>query len=127
MDVATRKIAVTRFLFYWLPVVVYAAFIFLVSSLPGKDIPGLFPGQDILFHLAEYAFFSFLICRAISRYYPQQVDKKRKLYVFILVFIYALTDEFHQSFVPGRTAALMDIIIDNLGSLIGISIYRWRK
>lgn len=44
--------------------------------------------------------------------------------------LYAVTDEIHQHFVPGRSAALVDILIDSIGCLLGVvimrSILRWR-
>ena len=43
---------------------------------------------------------------------------------WLLAIIYALTDEFHQSFVPGRHASLIDVaLFDNLGALISLLAY----
>lgn len=118
------KISIPRFIQYWFPVIIYAVCIFTVSSVPGKDIPDLFPKQDILFHTAEYVIFALLISRAIKEYYPNQYALKRFLWVVALAIIYALTDEFHQSFVPYRTAAMSDVFIDGVGSLIGGLFYK---
>ena len=41
----------------------------------------------------------------------------------LICFIYACTDEFHQLFVIGRSCEVRDILIDTLGSFIGILIY----
>ena len=50
----------------------------------------------------------------------------------IFCFIYALSDEFHQLFVPGRSGSLIDVLIDLCGASIGIFLYhqliqKWRK
>jgi VanZ family protein len=103
---------------YWLPVVIYAGFIFTLSSVPGKNIPGLFPYQDVVFHFLEYAVFALLITRAMKGSYPRMARVKRLLLVVAFALGYALLDEFHQSFVPGRTASLADAAIDTAGSFL---------
>src|SRR5438128_2008353 len=42
--------------------------------------------------------------------------------ILLLAIAYALTDEFHQSFVPSRTASIYDSLIDSVGALIGLTI-----
>lgn len=42
---------------------------------------------------------------------------KKFFYAFILTFFYAITDECHQYFVPGRSAEWTDVLIDSLGAL----------
>ena len=107
------------FIKYWLPVVSYGIFIFFVSSIPGKNVPSLFLYQDIVFHFLEYAVFALLINRAIKGCCPQKNKMEHFLWVMALALAYALFDEFHQSFVPGRTASMFDITVDSIGSLIG--------
>ena len=54
---------------------------------------------------------------------PRQWSLRRKMALVIsLCFIYAITDEFHQSFVPGRAPEVRDVLIDTLGSSVGMSI-----
>ncbi|MFA5156002.1 MAG: VanZ family protein [Candidatus Omnitrophota bacterium] len=108
---------IKKFAGYWLPVFVYAGLIFRLSAIPGSDIPGLFPYQDVVFHFLEYAVFALLLSRAIKAYWPQQKKMRRLLAVMALVLVYALSDEFHQLFVPNRTASLIDVIIDCAGGL----------
>lgn len=43
--------------------------------------------------------------------------------VFIICVLYAASDEFHQSFIPGRSGELKDVAIDSLGSSFGLLIY----
>ncbi|SHJ93029.1 VanZ like family protein [Anaerobranca californiensis DSM 14826] len=49
--------------------------------------------------------------------------KKRLIYSLIFCVIYAITDEFHQTFVPGRSGQITDVLIDSFGSLAGIFTY----
>ena len=65
------------------------------------------------FHIIEYAFLVFLILFAIS---------KKKLSIFI-AYLYAISDEFHQSFVLGRTGRFRDTLIDLIGIFIGAYLF----
>ncbi|BEP30309.1 VanZ family protein [Helicovermis profundi] len=49
--------------------------------------------------------------------------KKQIVYVLVLCALYALTDEFHQIFVPGRGPAIKDVLIDTGGAGFGILVY----
>lgn len=54
---------------------------------------------------------------------PRRWSLKKKMgFVIGLCFIYAITDEFHQYFVPGRGPQLRDVCIDTLGSSLGLAI-----
>ena len=50
-----------------------------------------------------------LIYNVISLYV---VERKARIYSVIFVFLYACSDEFHQSFIPGRGPAFKDVMID---------------
>jgi len=114
-----------KFLKYWLPVVLWAGFIFYVSSLPSADIPGIFTYQDALFHIFEYAFLALLLSRALKNYQSSLFNKSRRILLVILTcLIYAISDEIHQNFIPGRESSLADVIFDGLGIVLGSVIYR---
>jgi VanZ family protein len=109
---------------YWLPVIIYAGLIFYLSSLPGKDIPLLFPYQDVVAHIIEYACFSLLINRALKANNPSLLRIGRFWSVFLIAIVYAVSDEFHQSFVPNRFPSLLDIAYDGLGIFMASILYR---
>lgn len=113
-----------KLLTYWLTVLIWMGVIFYFSSLPGEDIPALFPLQDIVFHAMVYAALAYLFIRALKNTCPKL--SMRKLIFFTVVFgiIYGLTDEFHQSFVPGRNASFSDLFIDTVGTFMGSIFYR---
>lgn len=65
------------------------------------------------FHLMEYAFLAILLLYAIY---------KKSIVIFI-AYLYAISDEIHQYFIPGRTSRFRDTLIDLIGILIGIFIF----
>jgi VanZ family protein len=113
-----------KFLKFWLPVILCMGFIFYASSLPAKDIPPLFPFQDILFHLGIYLLLGLAFCRALNNSFS--IRSARRLVFYTLVFgsFYGLSDELHQVFVPGRSASGLDLFVDAMGSLLGGLLYR---
>lgn len=115
---------VARFIKYWLPVIIYAIFIFCLSSIRGQDLPPLFAYQDVVFHIVEYALFALLIQRALKAYNPVMSRLRRFLWVISLVIIYGISDEIHQSFVPDRNPSLFDVAYDGLGAFITNIFYR---
>lgn len=64
------------------------------------------------FHLIEYATLAVLLFFGYKKY----------KYTIITAYLYALTDEFHQTFVSGRTGRFRDTLIDLLGITIGLII-----
>ncbi len=102
----------------WVPVALYAAVIFYFSSLTGDKVPDPFPGCDKIFHILEYAPFGFLVMRAIRRTWSLTLIRAL-LSAFFVVFLYSLSDEYHQLFVPGRVFSFLDQLADVVGSALG--------
>ena len=81
-------------------------------------------------HFTEYAILALLSARAFS---TSSKDQLRRRWFFIslaLIVLYALADEYHQSFVPSRTSSIYDSLIDMSGGLTMLCLYalwRWRK
>lgn len=50
--------------------------------------------------------------------------KKQILYALAISILYAASDEFHQSFVPGRGPSIIDVGVDTGGAIVGIFIYQ---
>ena len=103
-----------RVLSAWLPVVVWAALIFTLSSIPdlGTGLGGWDLALRKIAHAAEYAVLGALLLRAVGRELPAAA----------LGIAYAVTDEVHQAFVPGRHGAVMDVLIDAVGVLLGVYV-----
>jgi VanZ family protein len=96
----------------WLPVVAWAALIFAFSSVPdlGTGLGGWDHALRKLAHAAEYAILGALLLRATGRAGP----------ALALGVLYAVSDEVHQSFVPGRVGSPLDVALDALGVAIGV-------
>jgi VanZ family protein len=99
----------------WVPVALDAGLIFYLSSIPDLPAP---PGpfSDKHFHFASYAVLSTLLVRAFASARLRGVTARIAVLGFVLATLYGVTDEFHQSFVPGRTSALDDLAADALGA-----------
>jgi VanZ family protein len=78
-------------------------------------------------HFTEYAILALLAARALSGSFHDAL-RRRWFYVsLLLVVLYALSDEFHQSFVPSRTASIYDSLIDIAGGLAALAWYALRR
>ena len=74
-------------------------------------------------HLTEYAIFAALLWRALRCGTCLQAKMSILfLLAWLAAAIFAVTDEFHQSFVPSRTASPIDVMIDICGAIIGLII-----
>ncbi len=114
------RLKVTR---SWLPVFVCMALIFYASSMPGSDIPSLFPYQDALYHFLMYFLLGYFLSRAMKNTFSEPRHIKIVLFTTIFGIIYALTDEWHQLYVPFRTASVFDLFIDGLAGLTGSILF----
>jgi VanZ family protein len=102
----------SRLFTVWLPVLVWAAVIFTLSSIPSLST-GLGTWDTILrkgAHLTEYAVLGGLLYRALGR----------EPLALAVGIAYAATDELHQYFVRGRHASPVDVAIDAVGVAIGM-------
>ena len=76
-------------------------------------------------HLTEYAILASLAARAFRHSWHQALRRHWFWLSLLLAIAYSLSDEFHQSFVPSRTASIYDCMIDTTGGLIGLAIVGW--
>ena len=105
----------SRLLTVWLPVLIWAAVIFTLSSIPSLST-GLGTWDTILrkaAHLAEYAVLGGLLYRALGR----------EPLALAVGIAYAATDELHQYFVRGRHASPVDVAIDAVGVAVGMLLW----
>jgi VanZ family protein len=144
------------FLKYWLPVLIWMALIFSASSdshsyehssrLIAPLLHWLFPQMpetrvdaSVYFvrkcaHLTEYAVLALLLWRAVRKPVkndPRPWSWRAARLALLIVTLYAASDEFHQIFVPTRTALVSDVFVDTAGGAAGLlalwTIGRWRK
>jgi VanZ family protein len=111
----TRGVA--RVLVLWGPVAAHLLLIFTLSSVPHLPAP---PGRltDKQAHAIAYGLLAGLICRALSGARLTGVTAGRALAAVLLATAYGVTDEWHQSFVPGRESDVADLYADALGAAL---------
>lgn len=131
----------------WALLITWMIFIFYMSHQPGNvsssqselllkifnfigiDLNNYF-GELAIFiirktaHFSEY-FILYLLSYNVFRFYVK--DKKYSIYLIFFVALYAISDEFHQAFIPGRGPALRDVLIDTSGGIFAHIILRYFK
>jgi hypothetical protein len=117
------KLILRRFFIYWGPVILWSFAIFIVSN---RTVPksSEFFWQDFvvkkLAHIFEYAVLSTLFYRALLN---EGLGKKNAgIWAIILTALYGASDEYHQSFIPGRQSTIRDIVIDSFGAGLAVSL-----
>ena len=126
--------------FKWFLVIAWLVIIFIFSSQPGDvsdknskfvmyifNLMGLdlnsFFGDLANFivrkgaHFTEYFILYMLLYNALRENFS---FKKALLFSIIGVFLYASSDEYHQSFVPGRGPSFRDVLVDTSGGMLGL-------
>lgn len=107
-----------RFIF---PALAVAIVIFIASHQAIIKLPDLgFTWEDKVFHMFGYLVFGVTLMLAVRKNFPDMKISKVILIVLALGSLYGISDEFHQSLIPGRTADVFDWIADCCG--IGLSI-----
>jgi len=138
---------------YWLPVMFWMAFIFWMSTetfssentlswieivlrslVPRISTHGLDLVHTVLRkagHVIEYFILGLLLFRTFSSSSISSWSWRWSLYAVIIVVLWAVSDEFHQSFVSTRTASAVDVGIDTaagiLAQFVGALWHRYRR
>jgi VanZ family protein len=113
----------------WAPVVIWAGLIFFLSAIPslnfGLGVWGI--AFRKIAHVVEYAVLCLLLFRALRRTWAQWSWHRVGVSSGVLSIAYAISDEFHQSFVPGRSASVLDVLIDAVGMALALIACRKQK
>jgi len=146
---APRRSSWPRRLWRYGPIAVWIALIFWASTDQFSSehtggiirpwIEWLFPGMSPASvetlhgvirkaaHVTEYAIFALLVARALIGSSLALFSRGWLAISLALLAAVAAADEYHQSFVPSRTAAIMDVLIDMSGGLVALAILAlWR-
>jgi hypothetical protein len=108
-------------IYLWLPVIVWGAIIFTFSSSGAPSVSQVYWKDFVvkkIAHLVEYAVLAILLFRAMKGSGVNSTNSM--LYSILVSFFYAVTDEFHQSFTPGREPTVRDVVIDSVGSMMAM-------
>ena len=105
------------------PAILFAIAIFVLSSrpVPPEAEPYLiFPQADKVVHFVEYAIFGLLLYVAYDRGGFERLRQSPALLSVVTGIGYAISDEIHQSFVPGRDSSVEDLLVDCIGILFAV-------
>lgn len=121
-----------RYLKYWTPAILYMALIFAISSLEQPPLP--MPkfellSIDKLYHFIEYGILSVLLTIALINVPPKWLPTNWIWVTAVLISIlYGASDEWHQTFVPGRFATFSDFVSDVIGAIVGVvAVYFYHR
>ncbi len=102
----------------FIPAIIWMGVIFYFSSQSTSSVPVSRDFQFLFFkslHLIEYGILGILLYYALSNL-P---------ITLIIAYIYALSDEIHQSFIPGRGSKFTDTLFDLVGIILGIFLFKF--
>lgn len=110
---------------YWLPLIAYSIFIFYLSSLsePVAKFPVFGNFNDKVFHMLEFGILGVLFYRVFRWALNAWSASRACLLAILAASLFALSDEFHQSFVPNRSSDIFDVLADFAGATIMVSIW----
>jgi VanZ family protein len=116
-----------HFCWLWLPVLIWMALMFWWSGIPHLAIA---TGAADFWtrkpaHIAEYAVLFLLLYRATTSQRLGIWSLKHVSICIGLTLLFAMSDEWHQSFTPSRHGSVVDIGIDSLGVALGLLVLAW--
>lgn len=118
--------------YYHIALIAYCLLIFILSSLPGDDLPEInFKFSDKYAHVIVYGILALLFFYSLknqSKYV--KLKKFAPEYSVLFTALYGFTDEIHQYFVPKRSSELYDWFADVIGAFLIytiIKIYKYKR
>jgi len=109
----------------WLPALAVMVVIFGFSSIPSREMPN-FGFWDMVVKKGAHMLGYGLLAMAI--WYGLRFDKRRWWLAILLAVLYAISDEYHQSFVPGRHPSWVDVLLfDGGGAAIVVGLASWLR
>lgn len=118
-------VSIKWFAFRWGPALLMMAAIFVLSGTPGDNLPSLGWWEAVITnggHALGYALLARAFLHALTE--RRAISLTLMTLAVALAIAYGVSDEYHQSFVPGRTPNGFDIVMDGIGALIGGAAYR---
>ncbi len=113
---------------FWFPFLGYSVIIFCISSLPADRVTFTRFFWDKGLHMLEYFPLGISAAYALTNTWRLPVRQAGPLGLIwavstVLCFLYGLSDEFHQGFVPGREVSIDDALADLAGAVLGAGTY----
>ena len=118
----------SRQLLAWSAVVSYCGLIYYLSNQPNPRLPQVIPSSDKLLHVAAYVVLGWLWTVALRETWVGCTSRAALLSALIFTLGYGLSDEWHQSFVPGRLSSAADVVADMIGGGLGAGgFFLWAR
>lgn len=116
-----------RFVRYHLPVILYLIFIFVLSSIPGKNLPEIkFELSDKVAHFSVFSILCFLFFYSLKNQYKYvKLQKFAPEFALLFTTVYGIFDEIHQYFTPNRSSDVFDVVADFLGAFVMFLIIKF--
>ena len=106
----------------YLPLILYWLLIFVLTSLPGNDLPNV-KLSDKIEHFLAFGGLGFLLNLSLRIQNKFTLVKKYPAWsIILIVSAYAALDEIHQIWIPDRTCDIKDWMADTVGVTIGVII-----
>jgi VanZ family protein len=97
----------------------YMVLILCISAIPANSIPSLgFQHADKVAHFLEYSILGIL---AVHSFKPKK--GYQLFYIIFSGFVFGVFDEWWQSFISDRHTSLFDLLADNIGMLVGSTVF----
>lgn len=110
---------------YWLPPIVWALFIFSLSSGSLPTVTTSYWGDFAFKKFSHVLFFGLLALLIYRALVSENVPKIKAFYISIIAtMLYGISDEIHQSFTPGRGPNVRDVIFDTIGAVLMLGGFR---
>lgn len=107
-------------LFDWMVLPAYCGLIFWLSAQEQLPMPEVFNFQDKVLHFGAYFMMAIFAWRSFR--HSSLSEWNLALISFLFCSVYGMSDEWHQSFVLGRTSSIGDWLADSFGAAVAISI-----
>jgi VanZ family protein len=116
-----------RFIRYHLPVILYLIFIFVLSSIPGRNLPEIkFELSDKIAHFLVFSLLCLLFFYSLKNQYKYvKLHNFAPEFALLFTTIYGITDEIHQYYTPNRSADILDVAADFLGAFVMFLIVKF--
>lgn len=105
----------------FVPVAAYMGLIFALSAQSRPPVPRDIP--DVFYHVPEYLVLSLLVIRGVRRIAPAIGAPAVACIAVFGATLYGASDEWHQSFVPGRVPSVHDLCSDAAGAILAVVVY----
>ena len=112
----------------FIPMVCIMGIIFYLSHQPGDFAPlPPFAGLDKLLHVIVYSILAGTFLYGLQPFIHSSNRSVIAGVIVLFCIIYGISDEFHQSFIPGRFPSIWDVLADGLGALLVVGWWLKRE